>query len=217
MLRAIRHLQRDLASGKWDTDDDPPSFIVHLRAQPDGTVTGFHQPLASQSVFIALQRISLGSPLALYAQPFYPCPGCDFIVALIPAPESRHTCMVKVWMGATGYTAANEEWTLRVSPDAKYVPVYRGITLLPWRAFIKTRMELIEGDHLPHALFANASHEATMQLCVYSPFETLRVETLPDLRYGGPLNFGRLIGKELAENVWHPDRVCKLGLTDLDS
>ena len=214
MLRALGQLRQDLVARRWDDPKDEPHFVVHLREGEDGRVTGVYKAWTGHT---PLMRTSLGAKAALFIRDMEDCATEDCIVGLVPSPKSKRTCTVKVRIGATSYTAADETWLLRVRPSDSVVPAYRNTTIVPRRTYMGTSCHLLDGDHPPRVLCALLSQEACrLVLAVFSPFEPLQEEILPDLRYRGPSNLASVIGRELAEVVWHPRRVFERDLRELD-
>lgn len=221
MIQAFRQLRQDLSARKWDTrGTDPPSVMVQLRVKPDGTVTGIERTAPWYRDHLPMIRVSMGATLSLYRQnilDILDAMSADLIVGLIPSPKSTQMCTVAVKVGAPSFSAANEEWTLQVRPSDSLLPIYRGFSVIPHRVYVQTTIHLIEGDHTPDLLCAVMHGEARWQMAhLFSPFQTLCAEILPDLRYEGPRSLTTLIGEELAETVWHPERVFKQSLDVLD-
>lgn len=149
-----------------------------------------------------MMRITLGAKACLFTRAMTDLATKDCIVGLIPSPESKSTCTVEVRIGADTFSAADETWLLRVLPSDSVVPAYRDSTIIPHRTYVRTRLDMLDGDHPPRVLCAFLSCEARkLMFAAFSPFEPLHAEALPDLRYQGPSNLATVIGKELAEVI----------------
>lgn len=217
MLKAFRQLRRDLATRTWDNLDDrsPPHFVAHLFQWADGSVGGIHELPPWMARYLPLMRISVGATISIYEQDIEDERAEDFIIGLVPVQSTTSNVTVK-HLGVCG----EEEWTLSVSPDAPFTPIYRGFTIIPTMTWCKTIISAADSP-APRLLCAMVGHEARGQMLrAFDCFKPLCPEILPDLRYDSRSAFGSAFEKELVESVWHPGRVAgrvaSMGLSILD-
>ena len=134
----------------------------------------------------------------------------ELVVGVISNPKASSECFVQVRV-ESWCDLPSKKWTLEVPPKSGFIPIFQGVSFLPRGPTTSLKLKTVSGQtqYPPSVIRAVVSEDARIKLLTSFGIGKLYPEMLPDLRYQGPLKFGKMIEKELVEELWHPRRVAR--------